>query len=222
MKIRTLSAVVASLLAAPLLGQTGDSWDGLVKVRSPRADAVFLAPGADFRSYTKVMLGPTEIAFRRNFQRDYNRNARAGTRISDEDAAAIADAARQGFEEIFAREYREAGYQIVDQAAPDVLLLRTAVANLYIAAPERMTAGRSSSYSYEAGEATLVLEARDSVSRAVLGRAIDSRLAGDAPGVRTQVSNRADFEALFRTWARASIRGFETLKAESPVAEPAG
>src|SRR5688500_7421131 len=123
MKIRTLSAVVALLLDAPLLGQTGDSWDGLVKVRSPRADAVFLAPGADFRSYTRVMLGPTESAFRRNFQRDYNRNARAGTRISDEDAAAIADAARQGFEEIFAREYREAGYQIVDQAAPDVLLL---------------------------------------------------------------------------------------------------
>ena len=52
MRIRMLSTVVAMLLAAPLLGQTGDSWDGLVKVRSPRADAVFLAPGADFRTYT--------------------------------------------------------------------------------------------------------------------------------------------------------------------------
>ena len=222
MRIRMLSTVVAMLLAAPLLGQTGDSWDGLVKVRSPRADAVFLAPGADFRTYTKVMLGPTAIAFRRTWQSDYNRNARGGSRISDADAAQIADAARQGFEEIFAREFREAGYEIVDQAAPDVLLLRTAVANLYIAAPDRMTAGRVSSYSYEAGEATLVLEARDSVSRAVLGRAIDNRLAGDHPGVRTQVSNRADFEALFRTWARTSIRGLETLKAESPVSTPAG
>ena len=91
------------------------------------------------------MLGPTEIAFRRNWQSDYNRNARGGSRISDADAAQIADAARQGFEEIFAREFREAGYEIVDQAAPDVLLLRTAVANLYIAAPDRMTAGRVSS-----------------------------------------------------------------------------
>ena len=60
------------------------------------------------------------------------------------------------------------------------------------------------------------------MSRAVLGRAIDNRLAGDHPGVRTQVSNRADFEALFRTWARTSIRGLETLKAESPVSTPAG
>src|SRR5262245_11029369 len=38
-----------------------DTWDGLIKVKSKRADAVYLQPGADFRPYTKVMLDPTEV-----------------------------------------------------------------------------------------------------------------------------------------------------------------
>jgi hypothetical protein len=200
----TLTVVAALVAAVPLAAQGPDNWEGLVKVRSPRADAVYLAPGVDFRSYTKVMLSPTEVAFRRNFIRDYNRTARGGQRIDDREAQAIVDAVRTGFEEIFTEEFRRGGYELATQPGPDVLWLRTAVANLYIAAPEQMTAGRSRTYSYDAGEATVVIEARDSVSQAVLGRAIDQRLAGaNMPALRTEVSNRADFSMLFRAWARA-------------------
>ena len=41
--------------------------DGLVRVKSKRLDVVYLQPGADFRSYTKVMLDPTEVAFAKNW-----------------------------------------------------------------------------------------------------------------------------------------------------------
>ena len=57
-KTRLLIATLAiSLLAAsPALAQSETEWDGLVRVPSQNIDGAYLAPGADFRPYTKVML----------------------------------------------------------------------------------------------------------------------------------------------------------------------
>jgi hypothetical protein len=52
-----------------------DTWDGLVEVKPKRMDAAYLLPGADFRSYTKVMIDPSEVAFREKLaaQHEYAR-----------------------------------------------------------------------------------------------------------------------------------------------------
>lgn len=218
MKALLLSLTAALLVVTPLAAQDPSTLEGLVKVRSQRADAVYLLPNVDFRSYTKVMLDPTEVAFRRNFVRNYNRSAGLGRRISDEDANDAMERVRTGFGTIFADAYREAGYQIVTEPGADVLRLRTGVLNLYVNAPDQPAAGRVRSYSVEAGEATLVIEARDSMSNALLGRAFDRRLAGENGALmRSSVSNQADFEQMFRYWAQASVRGLDRLKASSPV-----
>ncbi len=44
-----------------------DNWDGLVRVKPKRMDAAYVAPGADFRAYTKVMLDPAEVAFKKDW-----------------------------------------------------------------------------------------------------------------------------------------------------------
>ena len=214
-----LGAAVPPALPAFAATATGpNSYDGLMPVNARRVDSLYVAPGADFRVYTKVMLDPTEVAFQRNWLRDFNRNAVSlGQRMSDADAKAMLDAARTGFEQIFTQAYNEAGYQVVTEPGPDVLRVRTAVLNLSVTAPDQMTAGRSRTFAREAGFATVVLEVRDSLSGALLGRAIDSRTAGDnGPMIRNRVTNRADFERLFRTWARISVNGMAELKAQSP------
>ncbi|TMJ20173.1 MAG: DUF3313 domain-containing protein [Alphaproteobacteria bacterium] len=218
MKLLLLSISAGLLAMTPLAAQDPETIEGLTKIEGARADVLYLLPDVDFRAYTKVMLDPTEVAFRRNFVRNYNRTVGTGRRIGDEAVQRAADQFRTGFGQIFADAYRNAGYEVVTQPGPDVLRLRTGVLNLYVAAPDQMSAGRTRSYSVEAGEATLVIEARDSLSGALLGRAFDQRLAGDnMAALRTSVSNRADFEQLFRHWARASVRGLEELKASSPV-----
>ena len=223
MKIFRAIIAAAAVIAVPLAAQMPDNWEGLTKVRSPHADAVYLLPGVDFRTYTKVKFDPTEVAFRRNFQRNYNSGARGvGSRLDDREIARISEAARTGFEEIFADAFRRAGYQVVTEAGPDVLRLRTGILDLYINAPEQMTAGRTRTYSAEAGEAVLFIEARDSLAGTLLGRAVDRQVAGDYGGAgmrRNSVTNIADFEEVFRTWARAAVRGLEELKAQSPVSE---
>src|SRR5438067_1303862 len=52
------------------------TWEHLVLVKSKQFDAVYIAPGADFRGYRKVMIDPTEIAFEKNWQKEYNRTLR--------------------------------------------------------------------------------------------------------------------------------------------------
>jgi hypothetical protein len=225
---KSLSAACAVLLLAaatpgvPAAAAAPATWDNLVQVNSKRFKLVYLLPGADFRPYKKVMLDPPETAFEKNFIRDYNSSGRGvSRRISDAEAQkALADV-QAGFAKILSKAYADAGYPVVSQPGPDVLRLRTAVINLYVNAPERPTAGRSRTYAPEAGRATVVIEARDSVTNALLGRAIDGKVIGDMGGMmqyRSSVGNRADFERQFKTWATDSIKGLEALKAAGPAA----
>jgi uncharacterized protein DUF3313 len=222
--IRRLAAAAAaaaiSLLAVgtPAGSAPPDNWDGLTKVPAKRLDAVYLLPGADFRAYTKVMLDPTEVAFQKNWLRDYNQQASFGRQMSDADAQQLLDKVRTGFEQVFEKVYTNAGYPISTTAGPDVLRVRTAVVNLAVVAPDVMTAGRSRTFSREAGGATVVLEVRDSQTGALLGRAVDSQSVGDDGSfIRNSVTNRSDFERVFNRWAKISVDGLAELKERSPI-----
>jgi hypothetical protein len=65
----------------------------------------------------------------------------------------------------------------------------------------------------------MIIEIRDSMSGAVLARGIDTRDVGDMGFAvrRTRVSNRTDFERVFKTWATMSVDGLATLKAMPPI-----
>lgn len=222
--MRKITALVGIAMALSLPSSMAaakklpDTWDNLHLVpAAKKMAAVYLLEGADFRAYNKVMLDPTEVAFRKNWQRDA---AVGRITISDRQANKIAEAARTGMEETFAKAYTAAGYSVVTEPGPDVLRVKTFIADLYITAPESQQIGRSTSYSVEAGEATFVIEIRDSMTGAVLGRAVDKRVAGDAGGIatmRNSATNRADFLELFKGWAKRSANALAILKEYSPV-----
>lgn len=213
-----------SLTAAPAwTAKPPSTWDNLVRTPSKKIDFVYLLPGADFRGYSKVMLEQTEVAFRKNFKRDYNDSTLdLARKLNDDDIQKISTEVRDGFEKLFIDAYTKAGYQVVQAPAEDVLRVRTAVTDLYVTAPDKMSPGRVYTFSDEAGEATLVIEARDSVTGALLGRAVDKRTIGDmGPYIRNSVSNRGDFEQVFKSWAKTSVDGLGELKARSPLPEQA-
>ena len=204
---------------APAVAKAPTTWDGLVQVKSKKLNLVYLQPGADFRGYTKVLIDPTEVAFAKNWQRDYNRSSRdLSARISDSDVDEAITEGAQKATDIFTDAWTKGGYQVVSAPGPDVLRVKTGVLNIRVVAPDKMTAGRSYSFSEEAGEATLFIEARDSVTGALLGRAVDQRIVGDNMRAwRTQVSNRGDFRDQVQNWATISVRGLAELKALSPI-----
>ncbi len=224
MRIRTvLTAVMLSFLAVTVnaADKPPGNWDGLVEVNSKRLDLAYLAPGADFRSYTKVMVDPTQVAFHKDWMKNMNNRRDVSRKVTEEHAKDIIDAARTNFADVFTEVFEKAGYTVVTAPGDDVLRISPGVANLYINAPDLMSAGRSQTYSANAGEATMILELRDSQTGALLGRVVDRRETRDAIGMQpaNRVTNTNDFRALFKTWASTSVKGIEALKSVSPLPE---
>jgi hypothetical protein len=180
---------------------------------------VYVAPGADLKRFNKVILEPTAVAFADNWVRDFNRTQRSPSRqLTDSDAERIKNEVSTGMGDTFFRAFHDAGYMIVKAPGPDVMRVNTKVANLSITAPDLRSPGRSRTFSETAGEATLILEVRDSTSNALLGRALDRRIAGNTRmAMRNSVTNRSDFRRVFQRWASASVEDLAALKAASPV-----
>jgi hypothetical protein len=218
--LKTLATLmVITACGAAAASDAPESWDGLIQVKPRRMDAAYLLPGADFRQYTKLMIDPTEVAFQKDWQKRINDYRRLSDRVDDEQAQKILTAARANFDDVFVEEFTKAGYTIVKEPASDVLRISTAVINLYINAPDTMSAGRTYSFTAEAGEATLVLEVRDSLTNALMGRALDRRETQGGAGAQltTSVTNQVEFRALFRQWASIAAKGLAELKSHSPV-----
>ena len=193
------------------------NWDGLVQVPAKRADYLYLRPGADFRDYRSIMLDPTEVAFRKNWAKDINQSRRGLSRISDADVRHAIDEAQAKLKSIFEKRFSETGFRLVSAPEEKALRVFVGVANVDVTAPEIRSAGRNRVFSEGGGQATLVIEVRDSLSGELLGRAVEHGAVGDhLITMRTSASNWADFEALFDEWARISAKGFQQLMTAAP------
>jgi len=220
MAIRRSLAALALVftLGSAIAEDAPTTWDGLVEVKPRNMEAAYVLPGADFRPYTKVMLDPVEVAFRKDWMQNMNQNTPLASQVTDRDAQKILDAARSNFDDIFQEAFTKAGYQVVTTAAPDVLRIRTGLLNLYVNAPDVSAPGRSRTFTANAGEATLFIEVRDSVSVALMGRVVDRRQTRDTGmQMATSVSNLSDFRTLFKHWATIAANGVGELKSMSPV-----
>ena len=232
MNIRHCFTVICA--AALLTGATGtaaqakksdtaNGQDGLVKVRLHHLD-VYLLPGTDFRRYTKVLLDQTQVVFRDDWIKNINRSTRElSNRINSADAERIVEEARTTFAEIFGSALKDAGFEIVTAPGADVLRLAPRVVDMYVNAPDKLTkAPLTRVFTVDAGQATLVLEIRDSTTGALIGRATDhgtASLDGSSRLSRTSsVANRGEFEDLFRALAQASAKGLNELKVQPPLA----
>jgi hypothetical protein len=213
------AALALTVGASTATAKAPETWDGLVQVKAKKLGLAYLLPHADFRAYSKVMFDPPQVAFAKNWQRDFNRSAMTlSGRISDKDVRDTVTQAEASLTRIFPERFTREGFQVVSEPGPEVLRLGVAIINLEINAPERDVPGRSRTYAVDAGEATFAIEVRDSLTGQLLGRAVDRREAGEGPTYRRNYSsNLADFEALFEDWARISARGLTELKSVSPV-----
>ena len=185
---RFLTVAVAGsifLAGSPAPTQPPVTWDGLVQVDAERFDYAYVQPGADFRSYTKVILEPAEVSFRKNWRRDYNASSRSlSSRISDRDEQLAITKAVAAADEIFRSAWTKGGYAMVDEPSPDAMLVRTGILNVTVNAPDRSMGGPSYNLAPEAGSATLFVELRDSMTGALLGRVVDQGIAALRPGAR--------------------------------------
>lgn len=203
--VMTAGAPVA--VAAPPLAD-----EQLELVSSGQLQRLYLAPGADLSHVTGVILDPVQVSFRDNWVRDFNNRSRSG-RLTQQRADQIRSDVSTGMDTLFVDAFRRGGFRILQAPGPDVVRIQNHVINLSITAPSVATPARSRTWAATAGEATLVMDVRDSRSSALLARAVDRRIArGTSQSMRTSVTNRADFRRVFELWANTGVEDLRTLK----------
>ena len=203
-------AAMAALPPALAADAPPAEWDGLVRVDSKQIDHLYKLPAADFSGYKRVRLDPIEVEFDKNWKPNASERS-PSQRLTDSDILKIKQALAEEFRKVFTEELTKNGYPVVDQDGDDVLRVSAAIANLYITAPEKMSAGRSRTYTTNAGHMTLVAELRDSVTGKLMARAVDSVQARDTGTfmITTSVSNLASARTALSKWARVLREGMD-------------
>lgn len=202
-------AVIFTLSAGPSLAWNkypDQTADGLDRVESKKVDAAYWKEGASLSSYQRVRIGEVSVSFRKNWLRDQNRDRRSLTdRVTSEDMDEIREALAGLFREEFTRVLEKGGYEVVDENAPDVLLLEPSIVDLDVTAPDvgMRSPGMTRTYTTSAGEMTLNLDLRDSASNALIGRAIDRREDHAVGNIQysSSITNKADARRILQSWA---------------------
>jgi hypothetical protein len=188
-------------LAADARLEEAMSYDGLEKISVKGIDLAYARPGAKLSTYNRVMIDPVEIAFSKSW------NPKATGRvlpISDADRDRIRSGVARIVHEEFVRELQSnSGYQVVTEAAPDVLRVKANIANLYVNAPDN-NATNTRTYVLSAGEMTLVAELYDSETGQVEARLVDRREARSSGRLQLTgaMQNADEARTIAAAWAR--------------------
>jgi len=212
----------ASLLAGPAFAKKealpAVSHDGLELRKGKVADVVYVRPGVDFSGYRRFAILECPVAFSKDWERDHKSGP---LRVSQKDMEAMKAGLSAEFLKVFTDELQnKGGYAIVTEGAEDVLILRPAIVDLEVTAPDTKTAGRSYTLGESAGGMTLYLEIYDSVTGQILARAIDRK---EDPGMgriqwQNAVTNRAEADRILRRWASTLRERLDAVRGGGQVA----
>lgn len=223
--VATLALVGAGCSSSPEF-QTGPdaevTHDGLTRIDRTIMDAVWARNDINLSGVNKVMFVGVGVEYR-NVTGPYSGRAgmTSSTRASANRSEFQLDAeTRALFEEEIAGAFLEelgksTVFEIVEEPGPDVLLVRAGLLDVVSRVPPE-TVGRSRVFIDSVGEATLVLEVRDSVSNTVLARAADRRAAQSSMQMSesTRPRNRAEVRRLGRRWGGLLRDGLEKMLAD--------
>jgi hypothetical protein len=182
--------------------------DELVEGKS-RFKETWVHPEADFTQYDKLYLWGGVFEFRDvgPAKRSRSRMTMSHERefgIDEKDREKFKSTVGEAFEEEMGR---SKSFQIVDDIAPDTLIIRGAVLDIISNVPPPMT-GRSDVYLATVGEATLVIELIDAETGVIQARVSERRKIQPPGGGRidqfSMPTNSVTVWADVKRWARSS------------------
>ena len=194
--------LVASTVAMPAFGQENPemTFDGLVQIDNGAFQLSWADPDIDFSVYEKYIPGGAEFEFRA-----VKKMSRAQASRSRTDEFWISDKNREKLKEtvtgIFADELSKSErFAETAEPGPDTLIIRGALHDIVSRVPPELV-GRGEIYLSSVGEATLVIEALDSLSGEVIYRGVERRAAART-NQQMIVSSPANTWGEVRRWAR--------------------
>jgi hypothetical protein len=184
---------------------------GLELVDSKNVDRLYRRPDLDVSAYGKILIGEPVVEFSKNWNpRNYGTYGLSAAQLK-KIRVDLADLAKATFVKVLGA----GGYEVVTEAGDGVLEIIPSIVNLYINAPDTMTAGRSKTYAMDAGSMTLALQVSDSVTGTLLAVVYDhKRDSGGRMQWATSASNRAAASRTLTGWAEQLKRELDAARAK--------
>jgi hypothetical protein len=211
----TGAAALILTVAFPFIAAADPSsspFPGLELVDSKNVDRLYRRPDVDVSVYGKILIGAPMVEFSKNWNpRNYGTYGLSAAQLK-KIRVDLADLAK----DTFAKVLGEGGYEVVTEAGDGVLEITPHIVNLYINAPDTMTAGRSQTYAMDAGSMTLVLQVSDSVTATLLAVVYDQKRGSGTGRMQwaTSVSNRAAASRILTGWAEQLKRELDAARAK--------
>lgn len=213
-----VAAVFVGCTSAPSI-QSGPgaetTFDGLAKIDNSRFADAWIDPDVDLSRYNKIIPVRAEFEFRAVKETPQATGLRRSNEseywITEEDRARLVDEVSGVFRDELAK---SKSFTITDQPGPDTLILVGTLHDIVSRVPPDLL-GRGEIFISSVGEATLVLELRDSLSGETIYRALDRRMGEQAGGTTMIRSNSvttwAEVRRLARRWAVRLREGLDSV-----------
>jgi hypothetical protein len=187
--------------------------EGLHRVPDSKLAIVYAEPNADLARYNRILLLDAYVAFRKNWERDQRSNSANPLRVTSKDIEDIKNRLSGEFQSVFRTTLEEGGYQLANEPGEDVLLIRPAIINLDINAPDTPQAGRTKTYASTAGEMTLYIELYDSATGDMIAKALDRRVDNQAFYTwSNSVTNKRAADKILQGWASILVEALDEAR----------
>ena len=188
--------------------------DGLHRVDNSRMALAYVKPDVDLNSYTKIMLDPVSIAYKKEPR------GTGSVRAAHHDSNfALTPKQTENMKGLFQEAAVNAlssdnGYQIVSQPGPDVLRVSCGLIDLVVTVPTEEPMGRNRTFAETYGAVTLVVELRDSETGEIFARVADRKEPGSNFGMTevNRVTVTSDLKRLFKFWSGYLREGVDKVR----------
>lgn len=200
-------SLVAACSSTPEV-QTGDGaeviGDNLHRVDNSKADVAYIDPDANFSKYTKVMIRPLGVN-----KIEVIQPSKTGTSMSRRDWE-LTDADKQMLQDTFhsamLKNLQDKGdFPMVDEPGDDVLEIGAMITAIAPSAAKDDGRSRAMGRSYVitdgSGAIAVAVAFGDSETGEVLALIKDSRSSSSHWGLNNSVTNKADVQRMFSSWA---------------------
>lgn len=200
-------SLVAACSSTPEV-QTGDGaeviGDNLHRVDNSKADVAYIDPDADFGKYTKVMIRPLGVN-----KIEVIQPSKTGTSMSRRDWE-LTDADKQMLQDTFhsamLKNLQDKGdFPLVNEPGDDVLEIGAMITAIAPSAAKDDGRSRAMGRSYVitdgSGAIAVAVAFGDSETGEVLALIKDSRSSSSHWGLNNSVTNKADVQRMFNSWA---------------------
>ncbi len=199
--------LVAACTSAPEV-QTGDDaeviGENLHRVDNSRVDMAYIDPQADFSKYAKVLIRPLGVDKIEVIQPDSRGSVtnRRDWELNDQDKASL----QQMYRDAMVKQLQDKGdFPVTMEAGDDVLEIAAMITAIAPSAAKDDNRSRPTGRSYVvtegAGAVAVAVAFGDSETGEILALVKDSRSSSSHWGLNNSVSNRADVQRMFTSWA---------------------